>query len=126
MSKREELILKYPELFGEPPFDPQETLMCFGFECGDGWLPSIETFLEKVSVIVKEQKLEDFRIVQIKEKFGTLRIYVNEGTPEIYELIKETENKSGKTCEICGEEASLSREGGWFTTICPKCKEKGY
>lgn len=31
------LCEKYPKIFCNRHSSPQETLMCFGFECGDGW-----------------------------------------------------------------------------------------
>ena len=32
-----ELFEKFPELYAGHKLSPQENLMCFGFECGDGW-----------------------------------------------------------------------------------------
>ena len=39
----EALCAKYPELFIERHGDMRQTAMCWGFECGDGWYPLIET-----------------------------------------------------------------------------------
>jgi len=36
------LIAKYPELYSEHDKPPTESLMCFGFECGDGWYDLID------------------------------------------------------------------------------------
>lgn len=39
---------------------------------------------------------------QVKEKFGTLRFYMDYATDEMYKLIEEAEAKSAITCELCG------------------------
>lgn len=39
----EALCAKYPELFIQRHGDMRETAMCWGFECGDGWYPLIDT-----------------------------------------------------------------------------------
>jgi len=37
------LVEKYPLVFRNRYGDPKETLMCWGFECGDGWYSLIDT-----------------------------------------------------------------------------------
>jgi len=61
---------------------------------------------------------------QVKEKFGTLRFYMDYGTDEMYELIHEYEEKSGNICERCGEPGECKNETGWVSTLCDKCREK--
>ncbi len=39
----EALCAKYPQIFKDRRGDPRQTLMCFGFECGDGWYNIIDT-----------------------------------------------------------------------------------
>lgn len=62
------------------------------------------------------------RIVQVKEKFGRLRIYAKPYN-EAYELLLgKLEQESGKICEDCGEEGTT--EGpGWLRTLCKLCKD---
>jgi hypothetical protein len=38
----EALVAKYPHVFKDRRGDPRNTLMCFGFECGDGWYNIID------------------------------------------------------------------------------------
>jgi hypothetical protein len=61
-----------------------------------------------------------FRPVQIKEKFGGLRVYLNGETPEMTAAIIEAERKSFETCEQCGAPGKL-RRGGWISTLCDIC-----
>lgn len=137
---REELTKKLFERFltmFKPEKSPQETLMCFGFECDDGWFQIIWDTCEKLENLDEEKikstsideraKLEleglnsRLEIVQVKEKFGGLRIYTSVGTEEQYKVIQEAERKSEETCENCGKEGTQTR-GGWVKTLCPECK----
>jgi len=56
-------------------------------------------------------------VVQVKEKFGTLRFYIQAGTEEHYNYISFAESMSGHTCETCGSPGKrLGR--GWVYTAC--------
>ena len=74
-------------------------------------------------------------ILQIKEKFGTLRFYYcwdhdalvsDEVCDEFQKMVDKAEMESAKTCEICGE-WGLTRGTGWYKTLCDKhAKELDY
>ncbi len=92
----------------------------YGLSCGDGWFQlvydlckSIDAEIEKAS----EKDRPDYRVLQIKEKFGGLRFYLTAYTKEMAALIKEGEEKSFKICEVCGQEGAL-RRGSWAKTLC--------
>ena len=58
-------------------------------------------------------------VSQVKEKFGTLRFYIDGGTKEQYNYITFAEMMSAVTCEECG--APGKRKGdGWIYTACDK------
>src|SRR4029078_4836825 len=57
---------------------------------------------------------------QVKEKFGTLRFYVDYASEEVYKMVAEAEALSAKTCEECGRPGEL-RTGGWLTTLVDGC-----
>jgi len=124
MKSAVEIINKYPELYGIPPFDPMKSLLCFGFECGKGWYPMLEKLSEDLSVEVKKSNLKEFRVTQVKEKFGTLRFYTHNGNDKTRDLINEAENKSAKTCMTCGAEAAVRYDHGYVNCICDSCEEK--
>ena len=63
------------------------------------------------------------QVVQVKEKFGMLRIYVTTSSDEYYEFLRRLEGLSGCICENCGDLGKL-RPGGWIKTLCDKCQEK--
>jgi hypothetical protein len=56
-------------------------------------------------------------IEQIKEKYGTLRIYVSNSNPEIESLISYAEGMSQHTCQECGNIGKL-RGTNWLRVLC--------
>lgn len=67
------------------------------------------------------QEEVDIYVAQIKEKFGGLRFYINNGNDEIYEIIHEVEDESFSICEYCGNEGELRRNRSWLKTLCNEC-----
>ena len=55
--------------------------------------------------------------VQVKEKFGGLRFYVQAATKEHYNYISFAESMSYRTCESCGAEGKTYTDG-WHRTLC--------
>lgn len=165
------LTEKYPKLFVNKNKSPMETLICFGCDCGDGWYKILDHLfgylndlmerkfsLDYTEEYKKEHKhksdyYENFysykhlppQIVldQVKEKYGTLRVYyhleyenipdeiaplinmsqVDEKLKEYYDVIDHAidyaEHQSAKTCEITGEDGKLYTKG-WYRVLCDK------
>lgn len=126
--------------FYRPELPMTQSLMCFGIECGDGWFGilwelslKIESILEKHLSEVDNAKLllaDDtvFNVSQVKEKFGTLRFYFDSSVDEevyteIRDAVREAEDKSAITCEVCGRPGELT-SGGWKSVVCNECKNK--
>lgn len=77
--------------------------------------------------LVKCNYLDKYKIIQIKEKYGSLRIY-DEGIPEgskVWDIINKYEDMSTKICVICGEPATKISKG-WICPYCNKCFEEYY
>lgn len=105
----------------------------FGIECGKGWYKLIQPISDYINEYNKgKTEDEQIQILQIKEKWGGLRIETNFGTKELYELIATAEEESLKICEECGSDENVGmRLTGWYTTMCLNCmkkevKERGY
>ena len=143
------LVDKYPELFKDRNAPMNETCMCWGFCCGDGWFNILNTLCGCImeplmqarselssarkylghnerwtaeAVTSAELKVEQETknlpvIVQVKEKFGTLRFYVDNGDARVYALISFAEQMSAVTCEECGD-TGKQRGGDWVRTLC--------
>ena len=56
-------------------------------------------------------------VIQVKEKFGTLRFYYDGGDDHIHGLVRMAEAMSSVTCETCGVPGK-QRSGGWIRTLC--------
>ncbi|MHA1948224.1 MAG: hypothetical protein ACW99G_02510 [Candidatus Thorarchaeota archaeon] len=125
MKEEHELTLAkdFPTLFPLAKIYPkaQSPLEIFGCEVLDGWFPIIHKLCED---IVKTNPSEDCYFLQIKEKFGTLRIYMTSSSKEVYDLIDEAEKQSESTCENCGSTDGVTLEGSWVKALCPPCRGK--
>ena len=64
-------------------------------------------------------------LIQVKEKFGGLRFYIDGGNNYIDGMISLAEDMSYRICEICGTSKNIGQTSGWITTICKDCFDKG-
>ena len=92
----------------------------------DGWRIAFgEQMCEEIrEELVKANYLDEYRIMQIKEKFGVLRWYDFGSTEKILrEIIPKYERISARTCINCGTPATkISTE--WISPWCDCCAEK--
>lgn len=82
---------------------------------------NIRPLLEKFDYIDK------YRFSQIKEKYGSMRLYDN-GYPtdcNVDELNRIYEHLSTYTCEDCGKPAKYETPG-WITELCESCYKVSY
>lgn len=120
-DKSKYLYDKYPELFEGRKLPVTQNLMSFGLP-GPGWHNIIEKFCERVSPLVKDFPENDpLMFMQVKEKFGTLRIYMTHYSEPILEATREAEEASAVTCEECGEPGSWRSDRFWKVTECDSC-----
>ena len=70
--------------------------------------------------LVKGGFVNDYRITQIKEKYGGLRWYDNGNTKEGYNIINKYESLSQRTCICCGKPAKYITFG-WISPFCEDC-----
>jgi len=113
----ETLKNKYPKilkLLNEPGREP---ISMFGIEVGDGWFSLIDEMCSQLEKLATE----DVYFVQIKEKFGGLRAYLNWQTEAMDEAIRQAECESERTCEACGKPGTQNG-GGWISTLCEDCR----
>lgn len=61
----------------------------------------------------------DRRVLQIKEKFGTLRFYVADRRPAYLDRIEAAVEHSAEICEMCGKAGTLRETNSdWYSTRC--------
>lgn len=118
-KKLEDVFVKeFPIMFKDMYGDRGQTCLSFGIECCDGWFDLIHNLCKEIQAeLEKEGQVENFKVLQVKEKFGTLRFYCSGRTDTIQGLIFMAEEQSAVTCERCGKTGTL-RKGGWLATLC--------
>lgn len=99
--------------------------------CRAGWYPLIVKLDQDLAEIDPT-----YEINQVKEKFGTLRYYIElsdeaRANPDAQqradELIAEAERTSSTICEQCGQPGSLKQTVGyWYRTLCDSCTGERY
>jgi hypothetical protein len=92
---------------------------CGFFGVDSGWYPLIKELIEDLIKLGWNKQ-----VCQVKEKFGGLRFYINEGSNEIYERIVKAEKDSYEICETCGEKGDIRTDIGWYRTLCNKHYEE--
>jgi len=137
------IIKDYPKIYLEPDprligdlrervFNPYAKFYCnlrFGFECKEGW----EKLLTQLSSVADDLcsdlrssgRQPNARVTAgiVKEKFGGLRFGGTNNLIEPYRALflgftRFIENRSEKTCELCGEPGRIRDVNGWKTAIC--------
>lgn len=89
---------------------------------GPGWYDLIIKCNNRLSILDPE-----YKILQIKEKFGGLRYYYQTSTPYISSLeamkryVSQAEEFSLKICELCGEPGTLINHNSVLKTRCVNC-----
>jgi hypothetical protein len=116
---RSELVWGHPGIFQPPEGLPEAAPG--RPDCGIGWLGLLECACVRIENALDED--DSIRVLQIKEKLGTLRICWEGRLSEyakakVEEAIDRAYARSASTCEICGDEGRLYTRGGWLATAC--------
>lgn len=108
------VVETYPDLF--PGRD---------YHCGDGWAPLVDECCHKLRLVRWATSIE-ISIVQVKEKLGTLRVYLGgmEFVPGqekwfdiIHDIVAAAERQSCSTCEVSGQYGEARHLLGWIKTL---------
>lgn len=94
-------------------------------EMPDGWRKAFgEMMCEEIKQeLVRCDYLDEYMIIQIKEKYASLRWYDN-GTPidcKVLEIIDKYSVLSENICMICGKPDVPITGDAWFYPLCEKC-----
>jgi len=126
------LIAAFPRLFrGKPP-----TIEDY---VGPGWHSLVFDLCSEIDALLTDDEAAGFKIVQIKEKFASLRFYVKlrgrwrwavdpsrevaDKAAAIDRLIRQAEARSRTTCEVCGEPGE-QLSAGWRMTLCQRHSDR--
>jgi hypothetical protein len=107
-----------------------------GFSLPKGWGPIVWKMCERIA----EYKECRVQVVQVKEKFASLRFYINISASsadtelsdkiyeEVYDLIHKYEDFSSHVCETCGTtvdvESRATNGKSWMLTLCGTCRNE--
>ena len=119
---QDKLYNSYPKLFRQKELSIEETCMSWGIRCDDGWYAVLEClcFLMQYSTDVTNHEQVEF--IQIKEKFGSLRVYTDGHDDFQDALIDFACLMSTSTCEICGSTKDVFQMSSEYVkTVCQTC-----
>ena len=119
------LCQRYPEMFRDRHGDRTNTAMCWGFCCGDGWFGVIDELCADITAEVRAGTTPPVVVLQVKEKFGTLRFRVRGGSvfggnATVRQLIQRAQSRAASTCEQCGKPGESMGIDRW-EILCPTC-----
>ena len=113
------LVQRHPALLAMPN---RSVIAQRGVECGDGWHDIIDEMLTAIENHCSAAGAAPPAVLQIKEKFGLLRVYLTPSNDAIRAIVDAAEQKSATWCGRCG------RAGKFVTTPFPqiRCKACRY
>ncbi len=104
-------------------------LLRYGYDTGKGWYALINDALDRIFEIDP-----DANVVDVKEKFGGLRLYVHasndrEELRKIYEITDEAEALADRTCPECGavfesHDDLVRSPKAWIAYMCADCAKE--
>ena len=123
----------FPNLFDTT--DNRNLVIDYGFQCCEGWNDLIFDTLIAINAVSTLIGISP-KLLQVKEKFGTLTIYLDYSPFKEHKLHDSiwkmfstithiASEKSLSICEECGEEGELNKSNGWWKTVCSTCNIKG-
>jgi hypothetical protein len=123
---RKALIEEYPYLqprkvpTGEVHPDYDYQYIVGEYDLPEGWMKLFLQCCEDIKEpLIKAGQFKTFRFMQVKEKYGQMRLYTD-GAPEaVHSILDKYEFLSEQVCSVCGKPATAMTRG-W---ICPYCDE---
>jgi hypothetical protein len=121
---RKTLIEEYPYLQPRrmtdgqisPDYDYQ--FIVGEYDLPEGWLDLFLQMCEDIKAPLETAGLlNEFRFLQVKEKYGGLRAYNTAGNDEVYDIIDKYEFLSQQICTTCGKPA-VAMTRGWIYPFC--------
>jgi hypothetical protein len=125
-DRMNELIAAHPRIFrGEGPV--------IASHLPTGWYTLVDRLSSDIESLLGDRS-ETFVVMQIKEKFGTLRLIyafenADESSPDsdwestlerLRALVDEAGERSTHLCQRCGDPARLQSHEGWVATLCDR------
>jgi hypothetical protein len=104
--------------------DTRSPYTLFQLECGDGWFQLLWDLFTEIESLYQSRDTEiQLTIGQVKQKFGSLEVYIHDALPEAYEIVNRYQTLSETICEGCAIESSIQQRHYYFSTLCDSCYE---
>ena len=110
----------FPMLFANR--EQKGSCMVYGCEHGDGWHGILRAACKEIAAHGERECYQPFKFSQIKEKYGTLRLYHDGGDSYCDGVVDMAEAMSAVTCEQCGAPGKPN-DSGWISTLCEGCRK---
>ena len=123
IKKQTKLFKKFPEFFEHlKEYDGDVVLpMMFGFEIGDGWYNLLYNLMETIHNYCEWNDKPYPQFTQVKEKYGSLEVYIYGGDNMIDGMIWFANSLSTHICESCGSMENVGQTEKWIYTRCETC-----
>lgn len=112
---QELLYARYPGLYGAKDNPATQSAVGLDFSHDDGWFSIVDALSQVLTNLDHE-----VRATQVKEKFGSLRFYVETASSVSFGAIRAAESFSDRICEETGRPGELVSDGGWYRTLSPE------
>lgn len=93
---------------------------------GPGWHFLLDTLFDHIEQMARDNSTQ-ITVSQVKEKWGTLRIYSHSAgqfAGEDFAFVSALEHVSSRFCEDCAQPTlGVLREGSWLRTLCDRHAE---
>lgn len=99
--EREEMLCK-PNLSLFPTATIVDGRFFWGFQCQDGWYDLLNNALSLASAWCDITNCKQVTVLEVKEKFGGLRIHYQGGDDYVKGVFNFAETMSVNICAICG------------------------
>ena len=123
---RKALTEEYPYLLprkmttGEVHSDYDYQFIVGEYDLPEGWMELFLQCCEDLKEpLVKADYLDKFRFSELKEKYGSMRMYTFTAPAEVQDILSKYEFLSAQVCCECGKPA-VAMTTDW---ICPYCEE---
>lgn len=101
------LYAEFPYLYRGHTKPPEQSSMCWGFECGDGWFMLIHNLSRELTDHLEKHPALELEVTQVKSKLGTFRYYVEGGDESTFKLIEAASKRAKQVCELTGTEGRM-------------------
>ncbi len=111
-------------------------IMCYNREQASravrpGWNKLINEFYDELDKWNSEESNFNAKVLvhQVKQKYGSLRIYFSPQIPHLDQLYAKLNKESSTICEICGNNGTYCDKKFWMYVLCEKhalCDEDNF